>query len=156
MKRWAVLTVFLYALALIVLSVPVTFAAFANWGKTDMNVNFQGLFQLYQQWDYWLWLAVLVGGQALLLLLPIDISERRLPARRKLMVPVIVTAFFLGSLCFAGILSILCAIIKDGGLDVLSFVDKIFAKDGQMTTPGVIVNLLIDTSLFWIAWAFIF
>jgi len=156
MKRWAVLTVFLYALALIVLSIPVTLAAFANWGKNDMNVHFHDLFQLYLQWDYWLWLGVLVGGQALLLLLPIDISERRLPARRNLKVPVIVTAFFLGSLCFAGILSILCAVIKDNGLNVLSFVDKMFARDGQATTPGVIVNLLIDTSLFWIAWGFIF
>ena len=156
MKRWAVLTVFLYALALIVLSVPVTFAAFANWGKNDMNVTFHDLFQLYLQWQYWLWLVVLVGGQALLLLLPIDISERRLPARRKLKVPVIVTAFFLGSLCFAGALSILCAIITDGGLNVLSFVDKIFARDGQPTNLGVIVNLLIDTSIFWIVWALIF
>jgi hypothetical protein len=156
MKRWAVLTVLLYALALIVLSVPVTFAAFANWGKTDMNVKFQDLFQLYQQWDYWLWLAVLVGGQALLLLLPIDISERRLPARRKLKVPVIVTAFFLGSLCFAGILSILCVVLKDGGLNVLSFVDNIFTKGGNATNLGVIINLLIDTSVFWIAWACIF
>ena len=101
-------------------------------------------------------LGILVGGQALLLLLPIDISERRLSARRPLKTPVIVTAFFLGSLCFAGILSILCAVFKDGGLNVLAFVDKIFTHDGQPTNLGVIVNLLIDTSIFWIAWAFIF
>jgi hypothetical protein len=156
MKRWAVLTVLIYALALIILSVPVTFAAFANWGKNDMNVKFQDLFQLYLQWQYWLWLGILVGGQALLLLLPVDISERRLPARRKLKVPVIVTAFFLASLCFAGILSILCAIFKDRGLDVLSFVDNIFTKGGNATNLGVIINLLIDTSVFWIAWACIF
>ncbi len=156
MKRWAALTVLIYALALIVLAVPVTFAAFANWGKNDMNVKFPDLFHIYLQWQYWLWLAVLVGGQALLLLLPIGISERRLPARRKLKIPVIVTAFFLGSLCFAGVLSILCAIFKDGGLNVLSFVDRIFSKNGDPTNLGVIVNLLIDTSVFWIAWAFIF
>jgi hypothetical protein len=156
MKRWAVLTVLLYALALIVLSVPVTFVAFANWGKNDMNGKFQDLFQLYLQWDYWLWLGVLVGGQALLLLLPIDIAERRLPVRRKLKVPVIVSTFFLGSLCFAGVLSILCAVFKDRGLNVLSFVDNIFTKNGNTTNLGVIVNLFIDTSIFWIAWALIF
>jgi len=156
MKRWAVLTVFLYALALIVLSIPVTLVAFDNWGKNDVNIKFHDLLQLYLHWDYWLWLGVLVGGQALLLLLPIDISERRLPARRKLKVPVIVTAFFLGSLCFAGVLSILCAAFKDGGLDVLAFVDGIFTKEGHETTLGIHINLLIDTSVFWVAWAFIF
>ena len=50
-------------------------------------------------WGYWLWLAVLVAGQLLLLLLPINIAERRLPARRPLKIPVIVTAFFLANLC---------------------------------------------------------
>jgi len=163
MKRWAVLTVLLYALALIVLSVPVTFAAFANWGKNDMNVTFQNLFQLYQQWDYWLWLVVLVGGQALLLLLPIDISERRLPARRKLKVPVIVTGFFLANLFLAGIFSMLCAIFKDGALNVFSFADWILGhRTGNLpqtvdtTTWGVWTTIGITVTIFWIIWAFIF
>jgi hypothetical protein len=156
MKRWAIATVLLYALALILLTLPVVLVAGGNWGKNESDINLQSVLQLYSQWDYWLWLAVLVAGQFLLLLVPIDISEKRLPARRKLKVPVIVTAFFLGSLTFAGILSILCAIITDDGLNVLSFVDRMFSKDGQMTNHGVIFNLLIDTSVFWIAWAYIF
>jgi hypothetical protein len=123
MKRWAILTILLYAFALIILTVPVAYVAVANWGKNDMNVTFQSLFQLYQQWQYWLWLAVLAAGQFLLLLVPIDISERRLPARRKLKVPVIVTAFFLANLFLAGIFSILCAIFTDGALNVFSFTD---------------------------------
>ena len=156
MKLWAVHTILLYAFALIFLSVPIAYAAFANWGEHTMNVGFPELFQVYLQWEYWLGLGVLLGGQALLLLVPIDIAERRLPSRRKLKVPVIVTAFFLGSLSFAGVLSILCDVYKDDGLNVLAFVDKMFASRGQFTNLGVIVNLLIDTSVFWMAWAFIF
>jgi len=95
-------------------------------------------------------------GQALLLLLPINIAERRLPARRKLKVPVIVCAFFLGSLCFAGILSVLCAVFKDDGLNVFAFVDKIFTKDGHMTDAGSTCSGIIITLTFWIIWAFIF
>ncbi len=72
---------------------------------------------IYAVWGYWLWLAVLVAGQFLLLLLPINIAERRLPARRPLKIPVIVTAFFLANLVFAGIFSILCAIVTDKAFD---------------------------------------
>ena len=32
MKRWAILTVLLYALALLVLTLPVVLIAFGNWG----------------------------------------------------------------------------------------------------------------------------
>jgi hypothetical protein len=163
MKRWAVLTVFLYALALIVLSVPVTLAAFANWGKNDMDVTFHNLFQLYQQWGYWLWLGVLVGGQALLLLLPIDISERRLPARRKLKVPVIVTAFFLANLFLAGIFSILCAIFTDKAFQVFSLVDWILGhrtgnlpESVQTTTWGIWTGIAITFAIVWFIWAILF
>ena len=91
MKRWAILTVLLYALALLVLTVPVALIAGGNWGTNGGGVGLHDVLQLYLQWDYWLWLAVLVTGQILLLLVPIDISEHRLPARRKLRIPVLVT-----------------------------------------------------------------
>ncbi|HTX22502.1 MAG TPA: hypothetical protein VMD27_11695 [Candidatus Aquilonibacter sp.] len=154
MKRWAVLTVAIYALALLLLTIPAILASF-RWGAAG-GPGVKDAAEIYLQWTYWLWLAVLVAGQVLLLLVPIDISERRLPSRRKLKIPVVVTAFFLGSLCFAGVLSVLCAIFKDDGLDVLAYVDKIFAQNGQITSPGVLCSLFLDTSVFWIIWAFIF
>ena len=117
MKRWAVLTVLLYALALLLLTVPVMLIAFANWGIKDENFKIKDAFELYLQWGYWLWLVVMVAGQALLLLLPINIAERRLPARRPLKMPVIVSAFFLANLCFAGIFSVLCAIFTDNAFN---------------------------------------
>ena len=156
MKRWAILTILLYALALLLLTVPVFLIAFGNWGVHGDNHTFKEMVQIYAAWQYWLWLGILVAGQALLLLLPINIAERRLPARRPLKVPVIVTAFFLGSLCFAGILSVLCAVFKDDGLNVFAFVDKIFTKDGHMTDAGSTCSGIIITLTFWIIWAFIF
>src|SRR5665647_381127 len=117
MKRWAVLTVFLYALALLLLTVPVALTAFGNWGLKNDSMGIKDALAMYANWGYWLWLGVLLAGQALLLLLPINIAERRLPARRPLKIPVIVTAFFLANLCFAGIFSILCAIFTDQAFD---------------------------------------
>src|ERR1035437_6249024 len=118
MKRWAILTVFLYALALIVLTLPVVLLAFGSWGLKNDNKGWLETLGIYANWGYWVWLGILVAGQALLLLLPINLAERRLPARRPLKIPVIVTAFFLANLLLAGLLSLLCAIFKDGGFAI--------------------------------------
>jgi hypothetical protein len=166
MKRWAVLTVLLYALALILLTAPVVLAAFGNWGKNNDNKGFHETLELYQNWGYWIWLAVLVAGQALLLLLPINLAERRLPARRPLKVPVIVSAFFLANLCVAGLLSVLCAIFTENGFQVLNLnglltgaANSLYhvqtGNDGDFnwqTVLGGVVPLLV----FWLVWAVIF
>ena len=129
MKRWAFFTVLIYLAALLLLTFPVVYAAFA--GKT---FSVQQAADTYFYWGYWLWLAVLIGGQVLLLLVPIDLSERRLPSRRKLKVPVIVGAFFLSSLFLAGLVSLLCAIFRDNGLDVFDIAGIVYL-DFQRPEP---------------------
>ena len=162
MKRWAVLTVLLYALALLVLTLPVVLMAFGNWGKNDSTIGPADVVQnFYLNWGYWIWLVVLVAGQALLLLLPIHIAERRLPARRPLKIPVIVTAFFLANLFLAGLVSLLCAIFLDEGFEIFTFVDRIAnlfrqSADDQKTSWGGIASIIIVTVFFWIIWGIIF
>ena len=85
-------------------------------------------------WGYWLWLAVLVGGQALLLAVALKIAERRLPARRPLKMPVIVTAFFLANLFFAGIFSLLCAIFTDNAFGLFCW--SLFSPIPNQSQPG--------------------
>ena len=154
MKRWAVLTVLIYALALLVLTFPVIWIAFSGW--SDKGVSLQNALKMYLRWGYWLWLVVLVTGQALLLLLPINISERRVTPRRPLKIPVVVTAFFLANLCFAGLLSILCADFKEDGLDFFGYFlpfkpNQVAASHFQTEFGAVITGLA-----FWIIWAVIF
>ena len=164
MKRWAVLTVLLYALALALLTLPVALVAGGSWGKNGSMIAFHDLLQIYLAWGYWLWVAVLTAGQALLLLLPVDISERRLPARRKLKVPVIVTAFFLANLFIAGVFSILFAIFTDGAFSVFSFTDWILGHriagsqppSVDTTTPGVWTTIGIIVAVCWLVWALVF
>ncbi len=159
MKRWAILTVFLYALALVLLTLPVTLVALGNWGKNDMQIGLHEVLKFYANWGYWVWLGVLVAGQALLLLLPINIAERRLPARRPLKIPVIVTAFFLANLCFAGIFSILCTVFTDKAFDYFD----LFAVFRSAATPnnnnsgtGTLVTMIFTVLIFWVIWALIF
>jgi hypothetical protein len=167
MKRWAVLTALLYALALLLLTVPVLLVAFGGWAKNGV-MGLQDALKIYLNWGYWLWLAVLVAGQALLLLLPLNIAECRLPARRTLKVPVIVSAFFLANLCFAGIFSILCATFTDGAFGIFDLLPHFFSNVANganqiispypATTPDwqSNLNLILTMLVFWLVWAIIF
>ena len=167
MKRWAVLTILLYAFALVLLTLPVDLIAFGNWGKNKSNFGLHEAFQsFYLNWGYWLWLAVLVAGQILLLLLPINIAERRLPARRPLKIPVIVTAFFLANLVLAGLLSLLCAIFKDNAFALFDLqglfnwtantVNHNPAQSVQNSNWQSILGILVPVLIFWLIWAIIF
>jgi hypothetical protein len=161
MKRWAILTVLLYALALLLLTVPIGLAAFANWGVNNMQVGLRELIAFYTDWQYWLWLGILVAGQFLLLLLPIHLAERRLPARRPLKIPVIVTAFFLACLFVAGLTSVLLVLFKDEGFQLFSLVDRIANamqnKPANISTDwGNWTSAILVTAIFWLVWGVVF
>ena len=151
MKRWAILTVLLYAVALLLLTVPVLLIAFGGWGKNNDNKGLHETLQIYSEWGYWLWFAVLVAGQALLLLLPINIAERRLPARRPLKTPVIVTAFFLANLVFAGIFSIVCAGFGD---KIPEYFDLSYPNDPSGV--GALLTAISTLLIFWLVWSIVF
>ncbi len=166
MKRWAVLTVLLYALALLLLTVPAILIAFGKWGKNNGNNGLHETLQIYLNWGYWLWLAIMVGGQALLLLLPINIAERRLPARRPLQIPVIVTAFFLANLFLAGVFSLLCAIIKDDAFKVFDLptlflnIANALNHNPDGNAPDSrwqsVLSVFVLVLVFWLIWAVVF
>ena len=164
MKRWAVLTVLLYALALLLLTVPVVLIAFGAWGiKSDDYTSLSGALKMYSFWGYWLWLAIMVAGQALLLLLPVNIAERRLPARRPLKTPVIVSAFLLANLCFAGIFSVLCAIFTDNAFnyyDLFAIFTNGTNQNGQSNGDnsgwGALFTMILTVLIFWLIWALVF
>ena len=156
MKRWAVLTVLLYTLALLLLTVPVLLMAFGNWGFYNHGLTLKNALQVYRDVGYWLWLAVLVAGQALLLLLPINLAERRLPARRPVKVPVIVTGFFLANLLFAGLLAVFCAAFKEEGFGIFGFLTPFKANEVSPSDLQTVVGMMITILVFWFIWAAIF
>ena len=163
MKRWAVLTVLLYALALVLLTVPVLLIAFGSWGKNNDSTFLSDAIKIYSFWEYWLWLAIMVAGQALLLLLPINLAERRLPARRPLKTPVIVSAFLLANLCFAGIFSILCAIFTDNAFEYYDLFALFSTGNNQSGQPsgnnsgwGALSTMILTVLIFWVIWGVVF
>jgi len=160
MKRWAALTVLLYALALLLLTVPVLLLAFGGWAKNGA-MRWQEVLKIYLSWGYWLWLAVLVAGQALLLLLPINLAERRLPACRPVKVPVIVTGFFLANLFVAGVFLVLCTLFRDKAFDIfdllsLSTIFKAQSANGSSSAWGDVCGAILTLVGFWLIWAIVF
>jgi hypothetical protein len=98
-------------------------------------------------------------------MLPVNIAERRLPARRPLKIPVILTGFFLANLFCAGIFCLACAALKDNALYVFSLVDllcgHVSRNNGQIseiqtTNWGGISSAVIIVAIFWLIWALIF
>ena len=160
MKRWAALTVLLYAVALLLLTAPVLLIAFGGWAKNGA-MGLPDALKIYLYCGYWLWVAVLVAGQALLLLLPIRIVERRLPARRPLKVPVIVAGFFLANLFSAGLATLLCTafrengVIEGGGLEIFQRLNP-FPTRQVDSGWNLIWGMLTILVLFWVVWVIIF
>jgi hypothetical protein len=161
MKRWAVLTVLLYALALIVLTIPTLLVAFGGWAKN--GIGWQNALNTYLYLGYWIWLAVLIGGQALLLLLPLKVAERRLEPRRPLQTPVLVAGFLLANLCFAGLFSILSAAFADKAGDYFDL-SLVFTSLANPNNPaaanssglGVLLTAILTVLIFWLVWAAVF
>lgn len=181
MKRWASVTVALYVLLLLLLTVPVTVICWVKWQANaaqpelshwQWDFGLSDLAELLQTWGFWLWLGVLVAAQALLLLVPVDIAERRPTRRRRLIVPVVTASFLLANLFLAGVFAILGAAMGDKASVVVEapaqFTGKIIGLIPGLNaalaniglTPGgdwLIVPQLIGMLVcFWLIWGWVF
>ncbi len=154
MKRWAALTVLLYAVVMLMLTVPIIWTAFNVC--TEKGVSLPFILRIYRHWIYWIWMAVFVAGQALLLLLPIHIAERRLPARRPFKITVIVTAFCLANLCFGTLLSILCLYFQEDGIDFFGYFLPFRPNQISPSHFSIAFGASVIGLAFWIIWAVIF
>jgi len=131
MKRWAFVTVFLYGAFLLLLTVPIMMVAFPEESSVKQ------IFFIYHEWLYWAWIGIMVLSQALLLIVPIDLSQRKDVSRRKLIIPVITSALLMAVVLMSGIFTI-------GEL----------AKGDDV--PGEGYHIIIFSLLLWVTWSVIF
>ena len=181
MKRWACITVALYALLLLLLTTPVTLICWLKWSanaeKPELShwqweMDLHGIVDLFQTWGFWLWLGVLVAAQALLLLVPVDVAERRPTPRRRLIVPVVTASFLLANLFLAGVFAILSAAFGDkvgAVVDVpVQFTKEIIYRIPALNTALTNIGLGSNTDwlmvpqligmvvCFWLIWGLVF
>jgi len=86
--------------------------------------------------------------------LPINIAEKRQPARRNLKIPIIVGGFFLGLLVFSGVLSLLCAIYGDNVPPYYNLGYDLGGSDNNAI--GALLTALVSLLFFWLIWLIIF
>jgi hypothetical protein len=160
MKRWAVLTVILYLLALVSLTVPALLVGLGRWWGSGSGPSMDSIVKIYQSGGYWIWIGIMALGQALLLLVPISIAQRRLPARRRLLVPVLTTAFFLMALLVTGTFSLLCVFFHDDAFKVFDFYNWLAGINRETSQAAAdrnaILGFITIVAGCWAVWALIF
>jgi hypothetical protein len=108
MKRWAILVAGLYLLILAVLTVPVLVLALGDMKMTQAV-------QVYSEWPYWVWLLVMVLGQAVLLIVPVKVASRRPVSRRGLLPTVLASGLMMGGLVAGAVCALYEFVFKDQG-----------------------------------------
>lgn len=92
MKRWGVLITVFYVAAILLLFVPGFISLAFKWRTVDEI--FRNSSEMYQEWWLWLWVGIIVGGQALLLFLSVDTSWRHAKPRQHVAVTAALASFF--------------------------------------------------------------
>jgi len=142
MKRWAWLVAGLYAAMLVVLTFP------AIWGAFYPKVKVVEAVKIFTAGGYWIWVALMVLGELLLLLVPVLVAEKRLKGRRPLLVPVITAALLFALLVTAAGFAVWCGLWGDKG--------PAFLK--SMPLPGalILLDVIGITVALWLAWGLVF
>lgn len=132
MKRVALVVVLLYAAAIIALTWPLLRVCF--WGESE---DFSEIFGVGL---YWVFIGVMVAGQALLLVVPVQAGSRRPASQRSVIWPMLVSGLMAGALVAAAIAA------------VIEFVQASHAFDKAWLGWSAIAAGLIT----WLVWSVLF
>jgi type IV secretory pathway VirB3-like protein len=134
MRRWAVLVVLLYFLILLALTAPLILVAFYP------QTNSRDALVVFSEWKYWAFLGVMMAGQAVMLLVPVDLARQRPTSRRSVLRLVLASGLMMG-LLGAGM-----------GASILEFIKQ----DKALELLGNGVPLLAVAVPVWAVWSIIF
>ncbi len=139
MRRWGIVVSLFYAFVVLILLVP------AGWwiagGNSPWEADFyRNVWQLYTSWLVGLSAAMVIAGQAILLFLSVDTSQKRPKARGPLITSCITAGMLFALLTFGGFLSLAVAVKSDS-------VDK-FLESAVAATEFLAVA--------WIPWGIVF
>lgn len=106
MRHWGYVITAFYALIVMGLLVP---GAYILSG----HLSWSALESFYSEWMVWLVMAMLVGGQALLLFLSVDTTKRRFTPRTHVAVSIATSALLVALLSFAAFWTLASGIVGD-------------------------------------------
>ncbi len=135
MRKWGILVSVFYAMIVLGLLVPAgVLLVGPDWWSNFLD----GLLATYRAWVLWIPIAIVLGGQALLLFLSVDTTQKRLKPRAHILLSVSLAALLTALLAFAVI----------GSIGVAVRGDKF--GEGSSANPFVFFGGL------WLLWGIIF
>lgn len=137
MRKWGVVISAFYALILLVLLLPV-FVLLAQSQYHGLPQFLRDLAEAYRAWETWVVFAVLFSGQALLLFLSVDTTQRRLQPRAHIFLTCLVASILTAALTFAVV----------GAIGV--------AVQGDKFGEGSFANPYIFFGAAWLIWGGLF
>ena len=135
MRKWGVLVSVIYAVIVLGLLTPV---GVLLAGPSDLSEFWKGVLGAYREWLLWIPVFIVLGGQALLLFLSVDTSQKRLKPRSHL----------LFSCGLAGILVGLLTFAVTGAIGV--------ATKGDKFGEGAFENPYLFFGVAWVFWGIVF
>jgi len=140
MRKWGIVISVFYAVILLLLLVPLGMILAGD--KDALRQIFSSdLIGVYGEWLTWVPVAAVLAGEAILLFLSVDTTQKRLKPQTHLAVSVIVGSMLFALLAFAVFSAVGAAIWSD------HFIDKFWDTEVEM--------LAIWIGL-WVAWAIVF
>jgi hypothetical protein len=135
MKCWTMLVVLLYFLILIALTAPMTMVAFYP------GIQANAALEVFRELAYWAGLGVMLAGQAVMLLVPVDLALGRPTTRRSVLWPVLASGLMVGLL----------------GVGVVGSIDEFIRKEKASDLSGGNLILLLALILaVWGVWSILF
>lgn len=132
MKKWALLTVSLYALILIVLAGPLVLIAFwpkcdaetfvnvytvtQPWPTVEIEVDGKGVTRVLAGWSLWGWVCVMVLAQVAMLVVPVRIAGERIVSTKWLFWPFLAAFVLLLILAWSMYLAVFETIANTDGI----------------------------------------
>jgi hypothetical protein len=140
MRKWGIVISLFYAVVVAGLVIPS--GIILSGSKDPLGKVFsEDLADLFSVWLSWVLVAAVIAGQALLLFLSVDTSQKRLRPRSHIAVSVIVSSMLVALLVLAGLSALGAAAYHD------QFFDKFWTSARQVFSIWVAL---------WAVWALVF
>jgi hypothetical protein len=105
MRKWGIVISVFYAVIVLGILVPAAIRL-AGWDIALSSDFHQNLQDLYSMWLSWILIAAVLAGQALLLFVSVDTTQKRLKPRTHIAISITVSSMLFGLLSLAAIFSI--------------------------------------------------
>ena len=141
MRKWGIVISVFYAVIVGFLLIPAFFLIAGGTTDPVWKIFATGLISVFQEWLGWILIAAVLAGQALLLFLSVDTTQKKLKPQTHIAISVIVSSMLFGLLTLA---VILCIGFATRGDDF---------GTGYLDTAAKFVGVW---ALLWIVWGVVF